>query len=165
VVVNVDQSGDNRLANLDVDISDMVIFQTLPAHVGHNNTVHQHWERDPGLTPSENHDRGRGLSIIANVHNVDASSLDFHRVQESVILERQVTLPDVLDRMVSYNFAPGVMPPGRWVPSKERCYFARPRLGRSAGQRSRNLLSNSDGEYDYGDEDARFVTTDRELRV
>jgi hypothetical protein len=47
VVVNLDQLGDGRLVDLDVDISDAVLFNNLPTLAGHNNAI---TERDAGIT-------------------------------------------------------------------------------------------------------------------
>src|SRR5882757_1470247 len=99
--MNLDQLRDNRLANLDVVISDAVLFKNRPTPVGHDN-ANTTGERF-GNHPYPEDDRGRGLSLIANAHNVDAGPVDFHRFQEGMDLERQDTLPDVLDCMVSYN--------------------------------------------------------------
>jgi hypothetical protein len=110
VVVSLDQFENNRLADLDVDISDAVLFKNLPTHAGHNNAISTGERR--GNHPFPEDDRGMVLSIIADAHNnnVDAGLLDFHRFQEGVDLESQVALPDLVDCMVS-----GLSTLRRWV--------------------------------------------------
>lgn len=108
MVVNIDQAGDNRLADLDVDISDTVLFKTFLTHVGHNIAITT-GERC-GYHPYPEDDWGRWLFMIANAFNVDAGPLDIHRFQEVMDLESQVAPPYVLDWMVSYN--PELLEPG-----------------------------------------------------
>lgn len=90
---------DNRLADLDIDVGDIVLFEKFPALAGHGDAV---LARERCGHDADPEDDGRaGHFGVADANDIHARPLHVFRRQEGEDLGSQAAVLDVDDRMVA----------------------------------------------------------------
>ena len=97
------RAGNDRLADLDIDIGNVIFYKELPAFEGHHKAVMARKRSGHHPDPEDDGSGRLSASGIPNPNNIRAGPLHLHRVQKGVDLESQVVFPDLLDSVVSDN--------------------------------------------------------------
>jgi hypothetical protein len=116
------EPGNDRLADLDINIGDAVFNKKVPALVRRDNTISARKRCGKDTNPEGGWRSGKVFDIL-EADNIKAGPLNLHRVQKAFDLGSQVIFPNLLDRMVTGR-APsiGSTPLGQWAPSKGHLY-------------------------------------------
>ena len=87
------QAGNDRLADLNINIINIIFYKKLPALGGHDDTIFTRERCRHHADPED--DRGKILFGDPNADDINASPLHLHRFQKGADLGTQVTFPDL----------------------------------------------------------------------